>query len=138
MIETSMRKQLETILLAEITELNGEITEEGLNMAIMESIIEERVKDAQINRESLVVERLYSEQDTENIEANGVFVYRANNIQDFVFNRHNTVADAVREAVKMINASVICDGEVMQYDTLDNETAYYIDNRVSKVMIVNL
>lgn len=138
MSELTLRKQFETLLLAEITELNGEITEEGLNMAIMESIIEERVKAAQLDREQLVEERLLSEEDKGNIEKNGVYVYNAYGEMGLVFDKYDTIADAVKEGLKLINATILCDGEIIEYDVLDSETAYYIDNRAGKVMIVNI
>lgn len=129
----------ETVLLAEITELNGDITEEALNMAILESILEDRIKEIESSdKESLVKERLNSEIDTENTEANGAYVYNAHGENGLVFNKHETIADAVREAVKMINSSIICDGVVMPFDIIDNKTAYYIDDRINKVKIVNL
>lgn len=138
MNELTLRKQFETVLLAEITELNGEITEEGLNMAIMESIIEERVKEAQLDREQLVKERLTSEEDTGKVENNGVYVYNAYSEIGLIFDKYDTIAEAVREALKTINATILCDGEIIEYDVLDAETAYYIDNRIGKVMLVNI
>lgn len=138
MSELALRKQFETVLLAEITELNGEITEEGLNMAIMESIIDERVKAAQLDREQLVDERFFSEEDTGKIEKNGVYIYNAYGEMGLVFDKYDTIADAVKAGLKLINATILCDGEIIEYDTLDSETAYYIDNRAGKVMIVNI
>lgn len=138
MSELTLRKQFETVLLAEITELNGEITEEGLNMAIMESIIDERVKAAQLDREQLVDERFFSEEDTGKIEKNGVYIYNAYGEMGLVFDKYDTIADAVKAGLKLINATILCDGEIIEYDTLDSETAYYIDNRAGKVMIVNI
>lgn len=138
MNDLTLRKQFETVLLAEITELNGEITEEGLNMAIMENIIEERVKAAQLDREQLVEERLTSEEDTEKLEKNGVYIYNAYGEIGLVFDKYDTIADAVRAGLKLINATILCDGEIIEYDTLDAETAYYIDNRIGKVMLVNI
>ena len=138
MNELTLRKQFETVLLAEITELNGEITEEGLNMAIMESIIEERVKAAQLDREQLVEERLTSEEDTGRLEQNGVYIYNAYGEMGLVFDKYDTIADAVKAGLKLINATILCDGEIIEYDTLDSETAYYIDNRIGKVMVVNI
>lgn len=136
--ENELKLQFETVLLARITELNGEITEEGLNMAILESILEDKINEANLDRESLVVERLDSEMDNEQVEKNGVYVYNAYDEMGLLFNKHSTIADAIREAISMINALVICNGEVIEYDTLDNDTAYYIDDRIGKVKIVNL
>lgn len=138
MNEFTLRKQFETVLLAEIKELNGDITEEGLNMAIMESILEDRVKAAQLDREQLVEERLTSEEDTGKVEKNGVYVYNAYGELGLQFDRYNTIADAVREALKTISSTILCDGEIIEYDVLDSETAYYIDNRIGKVMLVNI
>lgn len=138
MNEVALREQFETVLLAEITELNGDITEEGLNMVIMEHIIEERVKAAQLDREQLVDERLFSEEDAGKIEKNGVYVYNAYGEMGLVFDKYDTIADAVKAGLKLINATILCDGEIIEYDTLDSETAYYIDNRAGKVMLVTI
>lgn len=134
----TFRKQFETVLLSEITKLNGDITENELNRDIMESIIEEKVKAIQSNREQLVEERLTSEEDNEKVEKNGVYVYDAYNEVGLLFDRYNTIAEALREALKIINATILCDGEIIEYDVLDSETAYYIDKRVGKVMIVSI
>lgn len=138
MNELTLRKQFERVLLAEITELNGEITEEELNMVIMESIIEERAKKAQLDREQIVEARLTSKEDTGKVEKNGVYIYNAHGEMGLMFNRYNTIADAVRDGLKLINAAILCEGEIIEYDVLDDETAYYIDNRVGKVMLVNI
>lgn len=138
MNELTLRKQFERVLLAEITELNGEITEEELNMVIMENIIEERAKKAQLDREQIVEARLTSKEDTGKVEKNGVYIYNAHGEMGLMFNRYNTIADAVRDGLKLINAAILCEGEIIEYDVLDDETAYYIDNRVGKVMLVNI
>ena len=138
MNELTLRKQFERVLLAEITELNGEITEEELNMVIMESIIEERAKKAQLDREQIVEARLTSKEDTGKVEKNGVYIYNAHGEMGLMFNRYNTIADAVRDGLKLINAAILCEGEIIEYDVLDDETAYYTDNRVGKVMLVNI
>ena len=132
------RNEFEAAVLAELAEVNGDITEEELNMVIMENIIEDRINELLKNRENLVKERLYSTIDTEKTEENGAYVYNAHGELGLVFDKYDTIADAVRNAVNMINAKVICNGEVITYDTIDSNTAFYVDNRENKVMIVNL
>lgn len=107
-------------------------------MVIMESIIEERAKKAQLDREQIVEARLTSKEDTGEVEKNGVYIYNAHGEMGLMFNRYNTIADAVRDGLKLINAAILCEGEIIEYDVLDDETAYYIDNRVGKVMLVNI
>lgn len=131
--------QFKTVLLAEITELNGNITEEELNMAIMENIFEEKLNKAQFEDKNAIVEDVLDGQiDNEEIEKNGAFVYGGSDKCDFFFKKFDTVADAVRCAINKINAKVICAGKIITYDTLDASTAYYVDNRKNKVMIVEL
>jgi hypothetical protein len=137
-MERLFREQFEKVLLAEITELNGEITEEGLNMAIMESIIDDRIKELENNRESIIAERIDSEMDTEVEEKSGVYVYDATDATEFIFNRHSTVAEAVREAIRVVNALVLCHGEIIEYDSIDDKHAYYIDKKANKVKIVTI
>lgn len=135
----TVREQFERVLLAEITELNGDITEEGLNMEIARELLDDRIEQLTFNnRDNLVAETLDSVKDTEQVEVNGAFVYKLDEKGNFIFEKYNTIADAVRKAIKMINADIICNGEVITYDELDSNTAYYIDDRINKVVMVDI
>ena len=130
----AVRVRLEQMLLVEITMLNGENTEEDLNMAIVKEIIKERLQQ----KESLILERFSSENDKAEIEPNGVYVYVGGLLEDFSFERYNTMADAVRAAVNKVGAKVICEGCLVTYDTLNDTEAYYVDDKAGKVKLVKL
>lgn len=139
MRESTVYDLFETVVLAEITELNGNITEGGLNMMIMKEIVSDRTHEKELEcGKNMVSCIMDSEEDSEKEVKNGAYVYNAYNKEGLLFNRHNTIADAVREAVMMINAIVICNGKSIIYDTIDNETAYYLDDEDNKVKVVKL
>lgn len=123
------------VLFKNVTVLNGEETEEDLNMLISEKIVQNNLDEIKKN---LVVEQLSSEMDTEKLEDTGVFIYKYESLDNWKFTKHNTIADAVRAAIKDINVTIIYKGEVVTYDTLDSKSAYYIDNSCNKIKIVNL
>lgn len=131
----TFKEQLIKVIFASITELNGDDTEEELNMIISERIAEQ---DIQEMKKNIIAQKLESEIDIENKEMNGAYVYSYESMSNWMFKKFETIADAVREAVTMINAIVICDGDVITYDVLDDGQAYYIDNRVEKAKIVRL
>jgi hypothetical protein len=126
--------ELEQILLVEITMLNGDNTEEDLNMAIAKEIMRDKLQQS----ESFIIERLDSEVDTADIKANGVYVYVGGLIEELFFERFDTVADAIKTAVNKIDAKIICDGNIITYDILSDTEAYYIDEEVGKVKLVEL
>lgn len=65
--------------------------------------------------------------DEENYEPNGAWVYRLDTGLDMEFRKFDTIADAIRRAVKLEGAIVICDGKEVAFDMSDKHTAYYID-----------
>lgn len=131
----ALKEQIVQVIFASVTVLNGEETEEDLNMAISEKILQSNLEEIKKN---LITERLESEADSEEIIENGVFVYSYESMSEWLFNKYSTMADAIRAAVKILNASVISNGKVITYDIIDNESAYYIDDNAGKMKIVNL
>jgi hypothetical protein len=63
-----------------------------------------------------------------------VFVYCNNSLVDWTFERFDTIADAVKKAVNYFNAYIICDGEVINYDALNDTTAYYYAGDKMKIV----
>ena len=127
-------KTLEQIF-EEVTELNGEETEEGLNMAIAQELIRERKKQ---NLLTTSITRLDSEVDKGEKLEKGVYVYQNEDLFSWNFDRYDTMADAVRAAVLLVNATIIYNGEEVIYDALSDVDAYYINNETNKVMLVTL
>ena len=127
-------KTLEQIF-EEVTELNGEETEEGLNMAIAQELVQERTRQ---NLLKTSITRLESEVDSGKKLEKGVFVYQNEDLFSWTFDKYDTMADAVRAAVLLVNASIIYNGQEVIYDALSDVDGYYIDNETNKVMLVTL
>lgn len=135
MSSIELEKQLVQVIYARVTLLNGRDTEEDLNMIISEKIAHEALTS---EARDLIVETLHSERDKEEMTSKGVFVYTYGSITDFHFSRHNTIADAVREAVKLLDATILYNGDVITYDVIDDKSAYYVDENAKKVKVVTL
>lgn len=69
-------------------------------------------------------------------EKNGVYVYCCPSLNELVFERFSSFDDAVRDAVKRINANILFNGRSIQYDSIDDKTAYYYDPMTDKNMLV--
>lgn len=121
----AVRNPIMQIIFAEIKVLNGDNTEESLNMSISEQIIADISKD----------ERNEKYKDYRECQ-DGAWVHSNNSLEDWVFERYDTVEEAVKHAVKMVNAQVISDGRVVMYDTLSDKEAYYLDNCENKLKVV--
>ena len=113
------------IIFAEITILNGDNTEEALNMLISEQIVEDISKDKarKINKETIT---------------DGAWIHTNNSLDDWVFERYDTVEEAIKHAVKMVNAQIISNGQVVMYDALNDKEAYYLDNLENKLKVVTI
>lgn len=134
---SALERQLLQLIFVRVTALNGEETEADLNLVISENIMRDNLND--FIKNNLVVETLKGEPDLEEkIIDNGVFVYNYKSLINWSFNKYNTIADAVRAAIKTLNATIICNGKVITYDILDDESAYYIDTDDNKMKIVTI
>lgn len=137
----TVKQQLQAAVLSIITQLNGDNTEKELNIMIAQEIVEEKIVRARIVENTLLgckTDTYIKEKDIEKIEPNGAWVYKEDSLEDWTFKRHETIADAVREAIQMINSQVICNGETIVFDTLNEKEAYYLDNKENKAKIVEL
>lgn len=56
------------------------------------------------------------------------YVYASKSILDWEYDKFNSIEDAVRRALGYLDAYVICDGEIIKYDVIDENTAYYYNN----------
>lgn len=113
------------IIFAEIKILNGENTEEALIMSISEQIMTD------ISKEKT------SEIDKLNEDINeGAWVHANSSLEDWVFERYDTIEEAIKHAVKMVNAQIISNGQLVMYDALSDKEAYYLDNLENKLKVV--
>lgn len=130
-------ENLVQVIFADVTVLNGEITEEALNMVISKELAHDRLSTATVADNGILVKEMLSpEDDTEKVEPNGAYLYVEGDT--WKFERCNTIAEAVRKAVGCINAKVLCNGKVIEYDAIDDTEAYYIDEKHKKLRVVKL
>lgn len=138
----TIRQQLITVIYTSIAELNGEDTEEDLNMMISEKIADDKLNNAQLVTDGYIrgskFEPMCDILNVDKIEPNGVWIYKDNTIDEWVLKRYDTVTEAVREAVGMIDAKIICNGKIIEYDTIDEGMAYYLDSKTEDVKLVTL
>ena len=113
----------------------NEDTEEGLDMAIAENLMKDKIKT--LNNERIIDSVLVGEADTDDRNIIEVYVYNYNSITDWTFNRFETISDAVRDAVKNLHSTILFKGNPVVFDIINNEKAYYIDesNRMKIVSI---
>lgn len=132
----ALRKQLFTAIFMRVVDVNSNDTEEALNMEIAENIIDKNIR---CNTPENFISSVYSsEPDTGDILQDGVFVYKYNSFSDWTFEEYNSIAEAVREAVALIGAMIIYNGQNIVYSAIDEKSAYYIDEVDQKVKIVEL
>jgi hypothetical protein len=136
---TDLKQQLTQVLFQEVAELNQDETsdEEGLYMIIAQELAEERISNSEIANQIKLESEVIELRDDENERVQeGVWVYAPGNAVTWQFERYETIADAVRAAIHMINAVVLYKGEKIVYDSLDEKKAYYIDKKTKSAMII--
>lgn len=131
----TLQEQIKQVVFKRVRELNGNNTEEDLSMVITERLVADKLSIEEFKRNIQIVQ---GEPDEGKIEPNGAWMYRDGITDSWLFERFDTIAEAIRNAVNNINAIVICNGETVSFDTLDEETAYYIENNTGKVKVVEL
>lgn len=125
------RDNLVRAVYTRVRSLNGSDTEEALNMIISEKLVDNNMATMHNNFDVNDVA------DKSDIKENGVWVYSECNDLGWVFERYNTVADAIRRAVTVINSIIIHNGREIPFDTLEDGRAYYIDDDYS-IRLVDL
>lgn len=125
----TVQNQLEQVVFDEVSEINGENTDRELNVDISKLVVNNKLTNTAI-KSNLA--------NTQHMEHHGAWVYMDRSIDEWEFSRYNTIADAVKQAIKEIGAKIICDGQIIDYDALDDSQAYYIDSRTSKIGLVTI
>lgn len=131
----TVQEQIKRIVFTKVRELNGSNTEEDLSMVITEKLLADKFSLENLKKK---IEVINGEIDDDKLQPNGAWIYRENPAEKWLFERFDTIADAIRAAVKNINAIVLCEGEEVNFDTLDNDRAYYIERLTGKIKVVNL
>lgn len=104
-------------------------------MTIAKELVQERKKQSIFTN---LITKLESEVDTCKKLDKGVFVYQNRSLLSLVFDKYDTMADAVKAAALIVNAIILYNGKEVVYDILSNKDAYYIDNDTNKVMLIEL
>lgn len=121
----TQKEYLTQVILERVSVINQLDTEEALLSMIAEKIVENSKVNTLLKKHGVLAYNIV--ENSEEKHLNGVFVYCNNSLLDWTFDKCDTIADAVRNAVKKINAYILLNGEVVKYDALDDETAYYLD-----------
>jgi allantoicase len=137
-IKEQLREQLLHVYLRQIEQINNnKQAEGGLYMIIAQELVDERLNNANIVVDNEIrVEVMDLIEDKNTVEENGAWIYSDGTVDKWEFRRCNTIAEAVRAAIHMINAKVLCNGEEIVYDSLNENTAYYIDKRTNEAKMV--
>ena len=104
-------------------------------MTIAKELVQERKKQSIFTN---LITKLESEVDTGKKLDKGVFVYQNKSLLSLVFDKYDTMADAVKAAALLVNAIILYNGKEVVYDILSNKDAYYIDNDTNKVMLIEI
>lgn len=131
----TVQEQIKRIVFTRVRQLNGSNTEEDLSMVITEKLLSDKFSLEKLKKN---IEIVNGELDNGKLEPNGAWMYRESSTEKWLFERFDTIADAIRAAVRNINTIVLCDGEEVNFDTLDNDKAYYIERNTGKIKVVNL
>ena len=104
-------------------------------MTIAKELVQERKKQSIFTN---LITKLESEVDTGKKLDKGVFIYQNESLLSLVFDKYDTMADAVKAAALLVNAIILYNGKEVIYDILSNRDAYYIDNDTNKVMLIEI
>lgn len=110
--------------------INGENTDNELNEAIYESAIRPNLKLVYPCKNSVTRDK--------NDFSQWVWVYTNTSIENLSMKAFETVEEAISAAVRTINSYVLYRGNVVEFDTIDDNTAYYIDNSTRAKKLVSI
>lgn len=131
---------LRSIIFRKVAIMNEENTEEALISMITDNIMKcskingicTDLKDVNIHKNLVKKPNLKSD-----ILNKDIFLYCNNSLYDWTYERCDDIIDAVRKAVKHIDAYIICNGNIISYNTLNDSTAYYcVGNKIKLVELV--
>lgn len=117
-------------MMATIIAIRNGVEDGGdLFMTISEGIYNENLKSGAIDKKSdikIIIDsanRSYKEQ----VRPNGAWVYSMDETTGWIFERYDTIEEAVRRSIKLLGSIVLCDGKEVKYEAFDANRAYYID-----------
>ena len=132
----SIEKNFSRVVSERLKELNEIETEEVLISMITSTLVEKSTTSSLFEQRDIIAYTVTPEQDNNEVIKQGVYVYCNNSLVDWSYERFDTIADAIRKAVKCINAYIICNGDIINYDALDEKTAYYYSGEKMKLVML--
>lgn len=123
----SFKSKVANLIFVDLSNSTDVWTEEGLRMIISRKVASRALEKSQV-----------VDNTDEQVVKNGAWVYENEEDGKWIFERYNTIEQAVRRAVNLINAKVICDGEIIKYDTFDANEAYYVDRYTNEVVFMKI
>ena len=127
-------KNFKQVIIERVREINEIETEEALINMITSTLVEKSNVSKLFEQRDIIAYTVETEPDDQDVLEKGVFVYCNNSLVDWSYEKFDTIADAIRRAVKYFNAYVICDGNIINYDALDEKTAYYYSGNKMKIV----
>lgn len=102
-----------------------EINDSNMEKELLHMITDRVVKNSSINK--VLLEKGILAYNNDEVD-NAVYVFCNSSLFDWTFEKFDSIPDAIKNAVQYINAYIICNGEVVRYDAIDDKTAYYYKN----------
>lgn len=126
----TLERQLEAVIREVVKESNIEL-DKVLQDEIVKNILDKRLQSMS-RVEAYKIEGFKVKNrkvlDISKVEPNGVWVYSEPTVEEWVFERYDTIEQAIKAAIMYIgDVKIICDGEVINWDVIDNCKAVYED-----------
>jgi hypothetical protein len=131
----TVQERIKQVVFKRVRELNGNNTEEDLSMVITEKLVADKFNLKELSKNIQIVN---GEPDEGKIEPLGAWVYRDGSVENWLFQKLDTIAEAIRLAIKNKGAIVLCNGEEVKFDVVSDELAYYIENGTGKIKVVSI
>lgn len=128
----TFEKQLEAVIRENVQSYNNDLDKE-FEEEIIRKTIASKMKELVIvdSRKIIGVKpNKKHEYDVSKVEPNGVWIYREPTVKEWVFERYDTIEQAIKVAINYIeDVKIICDGEIVEWGIVDNYMAIYLDNQ---------
>lgn len=128
-----LQNQLNQIIVKKLSEQNSDVDEELI--AIMaDELVNEMMCTIYVMTDNLICGRINNEMGNdimkrEERETKGVWLYVESSVNDWEMIKVPTIEEAVMNAMNRIeNTKIIVNGNIIDWDVIDNNNAYYMDN----------
>lgn len=126
----TLERQLEAVIREVVKESNIEL-DKVLQDEIVKNIVSKRLQSmSKVETYKIEGFKVKSKKvlDISKIEPKGVWVYSEPTVEKWIFERYDTIEQAIKAAIMYIgDVKIICDGEIINWDVVDNYRAVYED-----------